>query len=592
MKLSLFIFLLFSQATILSQEVCDNGIDDDSDGLIDYRDTVDCSCKLGLDTTYRLIPNSSFEDTNCCPFTANQMNCVQSWIKASEPTPDYFNTCGNTNFFTPLINPAPLPLPNGKGYIGFLNGDLTSPEYKEYVGTRLSDTLFAGVPYQIRFNIAHGKGAFTTTVNAFGSASHSDIPFGITGPTLPAAILGCPTLVPTFVALDSTTVITSATNWTQVTLSFVPPMDLTTLIIGPNCAQMSGMNYYYLDGIYLNKGTKEPIVDIVDTGNYCQGSLRLFAHYDSIPLSFQWYKDSIAIIGANNSNYLVPIGKPGNYQVKLEFNSGCVFKSSFLVKDIAIPMASFYYDTVCEGLSTSFTNNSTLSNGSIISWKWEFPSISTVQSPSHTFPVSGTTPVSLQVKSDSGCMDDTTINVVVHPKPKALFTYSPSQIFLYNSEVCFSNTSTNSNSYLWNFGFSGASIARVYSPCYVKFPNQKGGTYTVKLVASNQFGCVDSTSLNVIISKGNILFIPNSFTPNEDDKNESFKPIMEGVVNYEFVIFNKWGERIFETTNIIVGWDGKYKGEEVQQGSYVYRILTKNESGEVNEVIGHVNLFR
>jgi gliding motility-associated-like protein len=126
----------------------------------------------------------------------------------------------------------------------------------------------------------------------------------------------------------------------------------------------------------------------------------------------------------------------------------------------------------------------------------------------------------------------------------------------------------------------------------VKFPSDKEGTYTVKLFATNQFGCTDSTSINVIISKGNILFIPNSFTPNSDDINESFKPITEGVVSYYFVIFNRWGEKIFETEDLNSGWDGKHKDEEAQHGSYVYRILIKNKSGEINEVIGHINLLR
>ena len=92
--------------------------------------------------------------------------------------------------------------------------------------------------------------------------------------------------------------------------------------------------------------------------------------------------------------------------------------------------------------------------------------------------------------------------------------------------------------------------------------------------------------------KGNVLFIPNSFTPNEDNLNDIFLPIMEGIDQYNLIIFNRWGENLFETTDQAQGWNGKHKTITVQQGIYIYRITTKNKSGEVNEITGHINLIR
>lgn len=594
MKNLLFLLLLGCFPIVnWGQEICDNGIDDDADGFIDYQDTADCSCKLGQDTTYRLIPNSSFEDTICCPsfVGGGELNCAKSWQQASIATSDYFNTCGLIQVAAPSMNPPPLPLPHGKGYVGFFNGAAASPlnlsNYKEYIGTCLTDTLFAGVSYQIQFNIAHGKGNYTTKVGIFGSGSCTDLPFGLT-----PFFQGCPANGPKFVALDSVTVTTSGTNWTVITLSFVPPIDLTTLVIGPNCRQMLGNNYYYLDGLQLSKGQNEPIGSITDTGTYCQGNMRLFARSDSTPISFQWYKDSVALVGETDSTYQVPIGRAGNYQVKLTFGMGCLFTQSFNVQDKVFPIANFSYDTVCEGSYTSFTNRASIPSGRISSWKWSSPPISTLKHPNYRFSGGSPYPVNLQVTSDSGCIHDTTINVITYPNPKASFNYTPSQIYVYNPQVCFTNTSINANSYFWNFGFSGlGSTSTVTSPCPISYSNGKADTYSVKLLAYNQFGCIDSTILNLSILKGNILFIPNSFTPNKDKKNDLFLPITDGVDNYELTIFNRWGEIIFTSIDNRKGWDGTYLGKNVEQGIYVYVIKTKNISKEVQEIRGHVNVI-
>lgn len=141
------IFILFITLTNLAftQEICDNGIDDDNDGLVDLKDTTDCTCVLTISsndtgTVASLIPNPSFENRSCCPTTLGQLNCADTWQQASSATSDYFNTCGRTSLFTA----PPNPLPNGNGYVGFYNGSgAGGGNYKEYIGACLLDTMFA-----------------------------------------------------------------------------------------------------------------------------------------------------------------------------------------------------------------------------------------------------------------------------------------------------------------------------------------------------------------------------------------------------------------------------------------------------------------
>lgn len=99
----IFCFLLLFTAAF-SQEICNNGIDDDSDGLIDLNDS-DCNCTGGGGTPSSLIPNPSFEQQDCCPSYFSELNCATSWIQASDATSDYMNTC---DFVMASVSQTPL----------------------------------------------------------------------------------------------------------------------------------------------------------------------------------------------------------------------------------------------------------------------------------------------------------------------------------------------------------------------------------------------------------------------------------------------------------------------------------------------------
>src|ERR1044072_4409858 len=91
--------ILLLPLSLLGQEICDNGIDDDGDALIDLNDTTECSCGgIVMDSSGiipSLIPNSSFEAYNYCPYEYSQLSAVDNWIQPSATTSDYYNTCAN-----------------------------------------------------------------------------------------------------------------------------------------------------------------------------------------------------------------------------------------------------------------------------------------------------------------------------------------------------------------------------------------------------------------------------------------------------------------------------------------------------------------
>lgn len=117
------------------------------------------------------------------------------------------------------------------------------------------------------------------------------------------------------------------------------------------------------------------------------------------------------------------------------------------------------------------------------------------------------------------------------------------------------------------------------------------GTYTDIFIAAN--GCDSVRTLNLSVKNNCGFYIPNTFTPNKDGLNDLFKPTINLTFsNYYFVIFNRYGEKIFETKEYGKGWDGTYKGKDQLSGSYVYRITFTNISGYVSENNGTVLLIR
>jgi gliding motility-associated-like protein len=117
------------------------------------------------------------------------------------------------------------------------------------------------------------------------------------------------------------------------------------------------------------------------------------------------------------------------------------------------------------------------------------------------------------------------------------------------------------------------------------------GVYTDVFIATN--GCDSVRTLNLTIKNNCNIYIPNAFTPNKDGLNDLFKPTINmAFQKFSFTIFNRYGEKIFETYEYGKGWDGTFKGKDQQSGTYVYRITFTNASGYESENNGTVLLIR
>ncbi|MBL7932091.1 MAG: gliding motility-associated C-terminal domain-containing protein, partial [Bacteroidia bacterium] len=122
------------------------------------------------------------------------------------------------------------------------------------------------------------------------------------------------------------------------------------------------------------------------------------------------------------------------------------------------------------------------------------------------------------------------------------------------------------------------------------FPN--AGRYPVALTVSDGNGCADTVIKTVEILPDFSFYIPNAFTPNDDGRNDFFYPVAKGVKFYEMLVFDRWGDEIFQTTDLSEGWNGYYKNEACKQDSYVWKIKLTTFGGEEKEYTGNVLLIR
>lgn len=174
--------------------------------------------------------------------------------------------------------------------------------------------------------------------------------------------------------------------------------------------------------------------------------------------------------------------------------------------------------------------------------------------------------------------------------PTASFTTDPGlpNKLSFPVTVRFTNTSTNSDSWRWDFGDGSTSTER--SPEHVYTAS---GDYDVTLTATNQTACSASTVRGTFVVRAeNTLFIPNTFTPNNDGVNDEFVITITNMTNYNLRIYNRWGKLLYQTINIFDNWNGKYEGKDLPVGTYYYLITATDSNRDPVRRSGSVTVIR
>jgi len=190
----------------------------------------------------------------------------------------------------------------------------------------------------------------------------------------------------------------------------------------------------------------------------------------------------------------------------------------------------------------------------------------------------------------SGCSNSFTYMVNVLPKPKAEFQINPLIIREGLDEINLLPDSKymNSNEYSWNIS-NAEPIESIYNP---KFKIENAGQYLISLTIKNKYGCLD-TSAQLINIKPNIsIYAPDVFTPNNDNKNEVFAPVIYGANAIRLCVFNRWGNKLFESSSLPIEWDGKFQNQICKEDSYYWVLDYEAENNIGKQKSGVVLLMK
>jgi gliding motility-associated-like protein len=215
----------------------------------------------------------------------------------------------------------------------------------------------------------------------------------------------------------------------------------------------------------------------------------------------------------------------------------------------------------------------------------------------HTYIKPDSYDVSVYVRTPEGCELSKTFNtfITAYAVPVASFDINSSPVSNLNPEVLINNTSIGQiTSYIWSLPGS-ATPTSTLSSITVNYPEGVVGIYPVQLIVTSQEGCIDSISRTVSVIEDVILYAPNVFTPDGDQYNQDWKIYISGIDIYDFelVLFNRWGQIIWESNDPTVGWDGSFNGKLVAQGMYNWKITTKDKTNDKKYSFqGHVSIIK
>lgn len=501
--------LLCCSIPVAAQENCFNALDDDGDGLFDLNDTTDCVCinSLNIGGDVSLIPNPSFEETDCLPQSWSELSCATGWEQATQPTSDYFNS----QSYYPAIFPQPVP--DGDG----LAGGYIFPGWQEYLGACLTNPMVAGEDFSITFDVAA-----TTTDGVFSIAqppAYGPIDITIFGlpncVPFPVNTYDCPVGVG-WTELGSVNY-TPSDTWSTVTISFTAPFDVETIILGSPCnlppdyvTDFNGLNPYFLyDNLQLGEdveynATIDQFYDaVIDPSDGSCTIVHTFtAHPDTITGVYQWYQEGVALIGQNDT-ILDLVGSGLDEEALYQFyyyvdDTTCVITEIQAdIPEYPGPEMTMDDPDGCAPHAVSFTNSTPSTEPMICEWSFSNGGSSLICDPTEIFDDPGFYDVTLTITFPDACPVDTTYAnaIEVFEIPVAAFT-TDTIIGCIDLPVQFTNTSTGPvASGVYDFGDGsgapGLDVTHTYTTA---------GTWDVQFTVTSPGGCVDDTTMLAIIT--------------------------------------------------------------------------------------------
>lgn len=329
----------------------------------------------------------------------------------------------------------------------------------------------------------------------------------------------------------------------------------------------------------------EPIADF-GFNSTCIGNATEFTDNSTISsgqiISREWDFGNLI---ANSNNYSIDKNPLHLYETVGTFNTQLIITTDLGCKDTAIKLIEVYPKPIvkfgefkqgCEAVCVNFKDSSSITKGFIQSWIWNFgdPSSSAntsiVQNPTHCYNQPGNYKVTLQVTSDHGCTNQLIIPDIVKVYKAPRVDLGPDQKICTETEVNIQRilNAGPGRKYLWKPSGDTSQLIYVNAP----------GTYNVTVTDENNCSATELVNVREVCPPR--LYIGNAFSPDGDRINDQYNVYSAHVGKFQMLIFNRWGEIIFESRNPDHHWDGIYRDEPMPVGVYAWIITYEGDSDE------------
>lgn len=308
---------------------------------------------------------------------------------------------------------------------------------------------------------------------------------------------------------------------------------------------------------------------------------------------YKWYINDTLFIQSSNNN--IQVGKPGIYYAETKNNVGCINKTinTVTMRQVFInPAINFTNDISCITLPINFTNlTDTLKTGQL-NWTWYFSkSDSSIgYNSKYVFKSGGSYNIKLIAKSpicNYAITKDTTILIRY---PVAGIKLPPVSAYINtNTRIKGRDLIGESYQYKWE-PFWGIDSTKIASPIFNFNMNQ---VYKINYIT--KYGCITTDTLSVNVFANNLvdIFVPKSFSPNNDGVNDQLYAYLAGIKKFHFIrIYNKFGQLMFESKSNNTPWDGITNGRLQPIDAYVWFAEGEDINGKIISKTGSVMLLR
>ena len=328
----------------------------------------------------------------------------------------------------------------------------------------------------------------------------------------------------------------------------------------------------FLDSVKVNIDSVLPIITLQDTVYICLGDSILL---NTGNLDYTTWNPDIFLSDYQSPSTLSSTNFDMTYYVSSSNSCGIDYDSIF-VKVFGFSGLAFGDTTICEGDSAFIY----ASDGLTYNW---FPQINITNSDScctYVSPIESTN-YEVIIENNFGCKDtfETKVNVFENP-----FVSAGEDQWIFYGQMIELSGYVSTDIFYWESN-EWLSCYDCLSPKIDPLENAK---YILHAIDSNGCAKTDTALVNI---KGS-LFVPNTFTPNNDGSNDYFEVKGELIEEFEIWIYNRWGQLVFHTNNISESWDGKFNNRPAELGGYIWEIEYLDYSPEKKKIKGHLNLLR